>query len=430
MPQEKVLRVQLLGGFAMHYGEEAVKLNKMGSSKSVRLLQMLLLSYPNGIPKNELIDNLYGWNESRVDTANRNRNLNNLIYRLKRQLVACGLPEEEYVELNDGKCFLKISMPLETDAQKFEDMVEKTRENNTDSCEDLEHRTDMLRSAFELYSGELLPGNQSETWFFHKSKNYKRLYVYTVRELEKEYIKNNDYKNRLALYEKAASIYPFDNWQTQLIKCNLEIYRYEEAINIYNSTMELYARELGTPPTAEMQECFEKLELKDENHKKIMGGVGEWRNMDRIFMGRKNDIKKAIFGQEIVKGAYYCTYPSFVDYCRLVARAKGRNHFEAVLMFLTLSQKEIKSGQKQMNLQDEMVLLKNVLGESLRMGDAYTRYGNRHFILMLVNIEKEFCSSVFARIESAYVKRGGRGELWYYADMTQELHEEEMVPDH
>ena len=41
-----------------------------------------------------------------------------------------------------------------------------------------------------------------------------------------------------------------------------------------------------------------------------------------------------------MKGAYYCTYPSFVDYCRLIVRAKERNEFPAVLMFLTLSQKK------------------------------------------------------------------------------------------
>ena len=276
----------------------------------------------------------------------------------------------------------------------------------------------MLRRANEIYSGELLPANQSETWFFHKSKHYKELYVYTVGELEKQYMKNNDYRNRLVLYEKAASIYPFDNWQTRLIKCNLEIYRYEEAVDIYNSTMELYARELGTPPAAEMQECFEKLELKGENYKRNAGDADDWRNMDRVFMGRKSDIRKAIFGTETVKGAYYCTYPSFVDYCRLLARAKGRNQFEAVLMFLTLSQREIRGSQDQMNLQEEMVLLKDVLGESLRMGDAYARYGNRHFVLMLVNIEKEFCSPVFARVESAYVKSGGRGELCFFAVLT------------
>ena len=123
----KELRINMFGGFAMYYGEDAVVLNKTGSSKSVRLLQMLLLAYPGGISKNELIDNLYVWNESRADTANRNRNLNNLIYRLKGQLAACGLPESEYVELNEGKCFLKTSIPLEMDTYRFEKAVEKTK---------------------------------------------------------------------------------------------------------------------------------------------------------------------------------------------------------------------------------------------------------------------------------------------------------------
>lgn len=119
---EKTLRVQMLGGFAMYYGDEAVSLNKIGSSKSARLLQMLLLSLPAGLPKNELIDNLYGWNEG-VDVANRNKNLNNLIYRLKGQLTSCGLPNEEYVELSDGMCCFKCSMPVEVDALKFEETV-------------------------------------------------------------------------------------------------------------------------------------------------------------------------------------------------------------------------------------------------------------------------------------------------------------------
>ncbi len=79
----------MLGGFSMYYGEDPVVFNKMGSSKSVRLLQMLLLSLKNGISKSELIDNLYGWNEKQ-DMANGNKNLNNLIYRLKKQLISSG----------------------------------------------------------------------------------------------------------------------------------------------------------------------------------------------------------------------------------------------------------------------------------------------------------------------------------------------------
>lgn len=40
---------------------------------------------------------------------------------------------------------------------------------------------------------------------------------------------------------------------------------------------------------------------------------------------------------------------------------------------------------------------------------------------MLVNTEMEYCGTIFRRVETAYTKRAGKGDLWYYADMTQEL---------
>ena len=81
-----------------------------------------------------------------------------------------------------------------------------------------------------MYRGELLPSNFSDMWFYQKSNHYKELYIWTVRELESEYIKRHDYKGRIMLYTRAAAIYPFDNWQVQLIRCNLEVYRYENLI--------------------------------------------------------------------------------------------------------------------------------------------------------------------------------------------------------
>lgn len=409
---EKVLRIQMLGGFAAYYGEKAVVLKKVGSSKSIRLLQMLLMSLPGGISKSEIMDNLYGWNE-KGDMGNRNKNLNNLIYRLKGQLTAGGLPQEEYVEIREGICYFKSSLPLELDTQEFEEILKQAREERGTG------RAALLWKAIELYCGELLPVNLADMWFFHKSRYYKKLYLWAVNELEQELLKNRDYKNRLALYARAAAIYPFENWQLKLMRCNLELYRYDEALAIYNKTVDLYAREMCAPPTGEMQECFESLVLMDENHRRDAGNADSWRNMDKIFMGKRGDIRQAIFEEEDVKGAYYCTYPSFVDYCRLVVRAKERNDFPAVLMFLTLSQK--KRVPRSMDLQEQMQLLKEVIESALRIGDAFTRYGNRHFIVMLVKTKLEFCSTIFQRLEAAYSREGGKGELWYYADMTQEL---------
>ena len=413
--QRKVLRIQMFGGFSIRYGNEAVALNKIGNSKAIRLLQMLLLSPKAGIAKSELLDSLYGWND-KTDTVNRNKNLNNLIYRLKKQLVTGGLPEDDYVGLDGGRCYFKSSIPVEVDTQQFEETA-----NHARVLEEGAKSVCLYRKAVDMYRGELLPRNLSDVWFYHKSEYFKEVYVHAVLELEKEYIKMRDYRNRFMLYEKAVIIYPFDNWQIRQIRCNLEIYRYKEALEIYNDTLKLYSREMGSPPVAEMQKCFEELEAADDNHRRSAESTNGRKSMDKAFMERKDDIRKMGLGQGKTEGAYYCAYPSFVDYCHLVVQAKERNNFDAVLMFLTLSQMEKRGSQRDIDIQDQMQLLKTVIKSSLRAGDAYSRYGNRHFILMLVKTNTDSCSLIFQRIESAYIRESGKGELWYYADMTQEL---------
>ena len=406
----KILRVQMLGKFTMRYGEDHILFHKTGNAKSVRLLQMLLLSGEQGIAKSEIMDFLYGWSEG-TDAGNRNKNLNNLCYRLKGQLAASGLPEEEYVVIQDGVCRWKSSFKIELDAAYFETLVHKAEGSRG------RERAALFLQANQSYYGELLPMNQSDMWFYEKSESFKRLYIETIRELEQAFKSNHDYQNLLKLYTRASAIYPFENWQTEQIRCCLEMYRYEEAINIYNRTMELYAREMGNPPMEEMQKCFEDLELFERKHKR---SVQAWHITDRYFMGREGDITRAIFEKGNITGAYYCTYPSFVDYCRLLLRARERHDLKPVLMFLTLGQQGKRRGQD--NRIYQMELLKDAIGSSLRKGDAYTRYGSRHYILLLTKINKESCSIIFQRIESAYNKvPGSRGELWYHVTMTQEL---------
>ncbi len=192
-------------------------------------------------------------------------------------MTAGGLPEEEYVEVREEMCYFKSTFPLELDTQEFEEIL-KQAQNEKGA-----NRVFLLWKANELYCGELIPANMSDMWFFRKSKYYKALYMRTVQEL----------------------------------------YRYDEALDIYNKTVELYAWEMGTPPTKEMQESFEVLELMDENHRRDTSDLNSWQNMDKVFMGRKGDIR----------------------------RAKERNEFPAVLMFLTLSQK--KKVQRPMDLQEQ-----------------------------------------------------------------------------
>lgn len=413
----KCLKVQMLGYFKMSYDDMPISLKKAESAKSVRLLQMLLLVGTAGIAKNELIDNLYSWSEIR-DGVNRNRNLNNLIYRLRKQLVASGLPEDIYVELREGICYWKSAFPVELDTERFQESVRKAR------LADGSARMQLYREANKCYCGELLPANFADMWFLQKNVAYKELYYETIRELESEYRRKNDHKSLLSLYERAAAIYPFDNWQTVLIRCNLEMYRYDEAVKIYHQTMELYARELGEPPVAELQQCFENIEVQDAHHMPGIRHPQSPRSFDKIFQEREKDMARAIFEHDEVCGAYYCSYPSFVDYCRLIVRGRKRQEVASVLMFLTLTPYGRKGSAGGLEFEKQMELLKQAIGSSLRSNDAYTRYGNRHYILLLTQISKEDCGKVFGRIEAAYNRLPQHsGEVWYHTTLTQELEE-------
>lgn len=406
------LYAQLFGGFAMRYGEKPILIKKVDTSKAAKLLLMLLIAAPEGVTKNELIDSLYDWDE-RLDQSSCNRNLNNVIYRLRGILVSAGLPADNYVENDDGICRLSGSIPLETDLNSFEKAVTEA----LDSGKEPDIR--LLEEAKRLYAGVLYPPQTTCQWFIERSYYYKKLFLRVIDALEKEYRKNSDYKSLLALYTQAASIYPYENWQVRQIRCCMDMYRYDDAMAIYEQTMEMYARDMGCPPTEEMQKCFEEMSLQGNGRPHERRDLSSWKTMETIFMGREGNIIKTIFEKEGVAGAYYCTYPSFIDYCRVLMRSRTRHDPRAMLMFLTLDQSF--SNKKALQCMDT---LKDAIGHSLRRGDTYTRYGNRHFILMLTDINKEDCGIVFTRIEKTYYNMSpGGGELWYHAAMTQELEE-------
>lgn len=132
--KSETLHIQMLGKFTVYYGTNPIVFNKSISAKSLRLFQILLLSGKKGIPKSELIDCLYGWGDQ-TGGGNRNRNLNNLIYRLKGLLVSAGLPEGNYVAIRDGICYWNSEIPLEIDVIRFEELSRQAKAGQGDEKE-------------------------------------------------------------------------------------------------------------------------------------------------------------------------------------------------------------------------------------------------------------------------------------------------------
>lgn len=402
-----ILRVRMFGGFALEYAGRPVTFSRSSSTKFIQLLQLLLLSQKQGVPKRQLIDSLYAWDEG----ANKNKNLNNVIYRLKKQLVSAGLPDEDYITLENGVCRFVSSFPVKVDAEDFDKCAVEAESVIGLEPADRKRKRELMQKAEALYTGEFLPEFGTELWVIEKNLFYKKQYKTVVLELGKDYHEAGDYQAERALYQKAAKIYPYDEWQAKEMDCLLAMKEYKEMYEVYEKTARTYCEDMGVPPGEEF--------------------LGRLRMMESQMthpVGSFEEIKKNL--QEMQgEGAYYCHYPSFLDSCHLLARLTERNGRSIFLLLCGLTEKNGQEIMDREKLEEQMHLLKGVIQETLRRGDLYTRYSRSQYLIILVGTAQENCATAFMRIQRNWRKAPGRrGELTYSVSSLLQMTEVELIP--
>lgn len=376
-----VMHVSMLGGMAIDYGGRLLTFPRSSSSKFMQLLALLLLSGQKGIAKSELIGSLYNGE----DGINLNRNLNNVIYRLKKQLVSAGFPEEEYIILENGRVYFSSSFPQEVDVIRFQEAVLNARTASAEVCRNL------LEGALHLYSGEVLPEYAAELWAIQKRQECKNLYMEAVQNLGELLKKAGDIKGARELYRRAAKIYPFDDWQVMEMDCLIVMKEFNEAYTVYNETAKKYSEELGLPPGEELLARLHAME------KQMLHPVGSF-----------SEIRK-LLDQGESGGPYYCYYPSFLDSCQILARIAERSGISIYLLLCTLTEKSGKEFTDGEKLEAQMEKLKNVIGKTFRKGDLYTRYSKSQFLVILNGTEMENSIQAFDRLLSMWKAEEGAG---------------------
>ena len=246
--EKEILQVQMLGGFSLVYQGKTRVFERNYTSKSMQLLQILFLHLGNGIPKEQLLDELY----SRDDVENRNGSLNNTIFRLRRQLEAAGLPEGKYFSLKDGIYRWDPVISVETDLSLFEKKLEESREET-----DEEKKVELLKEACSMYKGEVLPNMIGEDWAAVANIHYRDLYFEALQELCGYLKEKEHFETIYQLTTAAAQIYPFEVWQLWRIDSLIAMNRYQDAIVVYKEATKHFFDDLGLPPSQKMLERFQ-----------------------------------------------------------------------------------------------------------------------------------------------------------------------------
>ena len=394
----------MFGGMAIEYDGHLLTFPRSAGAKFIQLLALLLLSGQKGIAKSELIGTLYNVE----DGINLNRNLNNVIYRLKKQLIAAGLPEEEYIVLKNGRVFFTSSFPLDVDVVRFQEAV---LEAGNLSGEERRH---LLEKALHLYSGEVLPEFAAELWAIQKRQECKNMHDRAVRELGELLRNAGDFTGARKLYRRAAKLYPFDGWQVMEMDCLITMKDFNEAFVVYNETAKQYSEELGLPPGEELLERLHTME------RQMLHPVGSF-----------SEIRK-VLDQAEDTGPYYCYYPSFLDSCQILARIAERSGISIYLLLCTLTEKSGKEFTDGEKLDTQMEKLKEVIKKTFRKGDLFTKYSKSQYLIILNGTEMENSIQAFDRLLSRWkAEAGAQGMIQYSLESLLSLTGFDLKPaDH
>lgn len=219
--------------------------------------------------------------------------------------------------------------------------------------------------------------------------DYQKLYFDCLREAE-ELLKNRGrFEELLELGARACRIYPYEEFYLIQIDCLMSLGRFKEAMDVYEKATFFYFEELGLKPSEEMMERFHAMSDKVQFRAAVV-----------------TDIKDGLQEEKEKYGAYFCTYPGFMDCYHIVCRMMERNGQAAFLMLCTMVDREGLPLTDENKLEKYMEKLKQAIGSSLRKGDFYTRYGANQYLILLIGLHQEDSAIIQNRIDSRFLSFG------------------------
>ena len=395
----KKLTVVMLNGFFIAKGDDFLPLAKFGNSKLLELLQILLRYGKSGISRIQLLQMLY--DDDAV--SDKNHSLDSLVYRLKQVMIQSDMIDDEFVVIKNGVYRWSDSFLADVDVHEFEAMVEKAKSAS------IEETYTCLVDAFYLYEEGFLSDRPERPWITEERTYLKNLYTTCVCELGKIFEQREKFQALYELYSKAADLYPYDEWQAWQILALQYMGQFEEAHKLYERTVKMYSEDLGLPLSQNMLDVIQKM-----SHN-ILNSVDSLHEIKERLDEDLND-----------NGAFYCSYPSFIDIYRFVSRMVERSGQSIFFMVCSVTYLN-PSGRKSAKAGEA---LKEAIGAALRKGDSYTQYSNNQYLILLSGTKNENCEMIFERIRKEFKKKNRNSNCdleYYYSEVHNTFETEKTI---
>lgn len=373
--EQKIIKVTLFDRFSLrcqHGTTEYTLTEQDGASKRMwAFLQYLTVFHKRKITKEELIDALWGNDES----DNPSNALKTLLYRSRVAMEQLGFPDGKQVLMHRRGIFTwGENIVLELDTDRFERL-----------CAESANNLEQAMEAIALYHGDFIPGVLGSPWAVSMRTYYHNKFLKLCNGTTQLLIEKGCYEEAQRICQRAIKIDAFDETSHRLL---MEAFAAagsrEAAIRHYEHVAQIFMDRLGVSPSRDMAQLYQQISMEHMNVE-----------MDI------DVIHKELSELASMPGAFFCEYHSFRDIYRIAVRNAAYSGQMFYLAMITVSTRDWEEASvKQYSA--AMGELKRIIQENLRSGDIFMRSSISQYLLLLSTDSQGNAIKIIQRVLQCY----------------------------
>lgn len=367
------IKVSMLGEFTLQFGDAILRESGTRSRRIFGLLSFLICHRGHPVSQYKLIDLLWG---DSGEITNPENTLRILLHRTRSQLDQLyDGAGRECILRKDGSYIWNPEIPVEADYEQFEALIQNPQGS----------RLENLLQALQLYRGEFLFRQSSDSWVVPICTHFQNLFLEASREAAQLLMEQQRTQEAAEVCRRWLAAEPYSEAACQML-------------------MQVLAAAGNPQGAGELYEAFSRRLFDDFGIRPSEDTRRVYRNLVHSPVDRTMDMDEVLEHlqePEGPPGALQCDYDYFKMLCYAERRAIERSGAVTHVALLSISGTPDKPLSKR-SLNRIAEQLGQCLRTNLRRGDVISQCSASQYIIMLPKANYENSCMVCRRCIAAF----------------------------
>ena len=367
------IKVSMLGEFTLQFGDAILRESGTRSRRIFGLLSFLICHRGHPVSQYKLIDLLWG---DSGEITNPENTLRILLHRTRSQLDQLyDGAGRECILRKDGSYIWNPEIPIEADYEQFEALIQNPQGS----------RLENLLQALQLYQGEFLFRQSSDSWVVPICTHFQNLFLEASREAAQLLMEQQRTQEAAEVCRRWLAAEPYSEAACQMLMQVLAAAGNSQgAGELYETFSRRLFDDFGIRPSEDTRRVYRNL----------VHSPGD-RTMDM------DEVLEHLQEPEGPPGALQCDYDYFKMLCYAERRAIERSGAVTHVALLSISGTPDKPLSKR-SLNRIAEQLGQCLRTNLRRGDVISQCSASQYIIMLPKANYENSCMVCRRCIAAF----------------------------